>query len=185
MSNRTTLAQIREMDAGQIARLPIDHLALLADDVAELKADTKRISDKLAAALDIRFGEAATAARCVEGMLEIGHGMLGDKLDVGRPGPAHGGIAACPPYHREQDVLAEILPISLRQAAALADFLSKMFSGCGGNVCKTLIPFEGTFAQFVQLLIHGSFHPPVPCVGVQNRPRLEPQGRGTMVRNGD
>ncbi len=118
-------------------------------------------------------------------MLEIGHGMLGDKLDVGRPGPAHGGIAACPPYHREQDVLAEILPISLRQAAALADFLSKMFSGCGGNVCKTLIPFEGTFAQFVQLLIHGSFHPPVPCVGVQNRPRLEPQGRGTMVRNGD
>lgn len=67
MSNRTTLAQIREMDTGQIAQLPTDHLALLAEDIAEIKAETKRDADKLAAALDIRFGEAATAARRAEG----------------------------------------------------------------------------------------------------------------------
>ena len=66
-SNRTTLAQLREMDTGQVARLPVDHLALLAEDVAESKADTKRISEKLAAALDVRFGELATAARRAEG----------------------------------------------------------------------------------------------------------------------
>ena len=66
-SNRTTLAQLRDLDTGQVARLPVDHLALLAEDVAEIKADTKRIADKLAAALDIRFGEAATAARRAEG----------------------------------------------------------------------------------------------------------------------
>jgi len=45
------------MDTGQIAQLPIDHLVLLADDVAELKADTKQVGDKFAAALHVRFGD--------------------------------------------------------------------------------------------------------------------------------
>lgn len=67
LTNRTTLAQLREMDTGRIAQLPTDHLALLAEDVSELKADARRVSDKLAAALDMRFGAAATAARRGEG----------------------------------------------------------------------------------------------------------------------
>ena len=34
MSNRTTLAQLREMDAARAARLPVDHLSLLLEEVA-------------------------------------------------------------------------------------------------------------------------------------------------------
>jgi len=67
LSNRTTVAQIREMDTGQIAQLPIDHLVLLADDVAELKADTKQVGDKFAAALHVRFGDQAAVTRRMEG----------------------------------------------------------------------------------------------------------------------
>lgn len=67
MSNRTTLAQIREMDTGQIAQLPIDQLVLLADDVAELKADTKQVGDKFAAAVHARFGDQAAVTRRMEG----------------------------------------------------------------------------------------------------------------------
>ena len=66
-SNRTTLAQIREMDAEQIAQLPIDHLALLADDVVALKADTKMLGDKFATALHARFGDQAAVTRRIEG----------------------------------------------------------------------------------------------------------------------
>lgn len=67
MSNRTTLAQMREMDTGQIAQLPIDHLVLLADDVAALKAEAKQIGDKFAAALHARFGDQAAVTRRREG----------------------------------------------------------------------------------------------------------------------
>ena len=66
-SNRTTLAQMREMDTGQIAQVPIDHLVLLADDVAELKADAKQVGDKFAAALHARFGDQAAVTRRMEG----------------------------------------------------------------------------------------------------------------------
>jgi len=55
------------MDTGQIAQLPIDHLVLLADDVAELKADTKQVGDKFAAALHVRFGDQAAVTRRMEG----------------------------------------------------------------------------------------------------------------------
>jgi hypothetical protein len=67
MSNRTTLAQLREMDAADAARLPLDQLALLLDDIATLKADTKRLGDVLHDALHARFGTAATAARRADG----------------------------------------------------------------------------------------------------------------------
>jgi len=66
-SNRTTLAQMREMDTGQITQVPIDHLVLLADDVAELKADAKQVGDKFAAALHARFGDQAAVTRRMEG----------------------------------------------------------------------------------------------------------------------
>ena len=67
MSNRTTLSQLREMDAAEAARLPLDELALLLDDVAALKADVKRLGDLLHDALHARFGAAAFAARRADG----------------------------------------------------------------------------------------------------------------------
>lgn len=67
MSNRTTLAQLHGMDAAQAARLPIDHLALLLDEVGDLKAEAKRLGDLLNDALHHRFGEGATATRRAEG----------------------------------------------------------------------------------------------------------------------
>jgi hypothetical protein len=65
--NRTTLAQFRTMTAAEVARLPLDHLALLTDDVAVLKADAKRLGDLLHDALHLRFGDAAAAARRADG----------------------------------------------------------------------------------------------------------------------
>jgi hypothetical protein len=38
MSNRSQLAQLREMDAAQAAPLPVDHLALLLEEVGTLRA---------------------------------------------------------------------------------------------------------------------------------------------------
>ncbi len=67
LPNRTTLAQLREMDAAAAARLPVDQLAALLDDAAELKADAKRAADLLHDALHARFGAAAVAARREEG----------------------------------------------------------------------------------------------------------------------
>lgn len=66
-TNRTTLAQLREMDPATAASLPLDHLAMLADDVAALKADAKRLGDLLADVLHVRFGEAAAAMRRADG----------------------------------------------------------------------------------------------------------------------
>jgi hypothetical protein len=67
MSNRTTLAQLRNMTGAQAAALPLDQLALLLDDLAALKADAKRLGDLLHDALHVRFGAAATAARRADG----------------------------------------------------------------------------------------------------------------------
>jgi hypothetical protein len=55
------------MDVAQLAALPIGHLALLADDVATLKADAKTIGDKFATALHTRFGDQAAVTRRIEG----------------------------------------------------------------------------------------------------------------------
>jgi hypothetical protein len=67
MTNRTTLAQLREMDAAQAARLPVDHLALLLEEVGALKADAKHLADLLHDALHARYGAPAAAARRAEG----------------------------------------------------------------------------------------------------------------------
>jgi hypothetical protein len=65
-ANRTTLDQLRGMNAAQVAALPLDHLALLLDDAAALRADAKRVSDLLHDALHARFADAAHAARRAE-----------------------------------------------------------------------------------------------------------------------
>jgi hypothetical protein len=76
-SNRTTLAQLREMDVAQAARLPVDHLALLLAEVGALKADAKHFADLLHDALHARYGEAAAAARRAEGR-DTGHVRMED-----------------------------------------------------------------------------------------------------------
>jgi len=67
MTNRTTLAQLREMDAAQAARLPVEHLAMLLEDVAALKADAKHLADLLHDALHARYGVPAAVARRADG----------------------------------------------------------------------------------------------------------------------
>lgn len=67
MSNRTTLTDLRGMDAGQVSRLPPGHLALLLEDAAALRADAKQVSDLLADALHRRYGPVATERRQAEG----------------------------------------------------------------------------------------------------------------------
>ena len=55
------------MTAAQAAALPLDQLAILLDEAAELRADAKRVSDLLHDALHSRFADAAAAARRAEG----------------------------------------------------------------------------------------------------------------------
>jgi hypothetical protein len=61
--NRCTLEQLGTMAVTEIASLPIDHLALLLDDVSEREAALKGHKERLQQALAVRFGEAAAAER--------------------------------------------------------------------------------------------------------------------------
>ena len=62
-TNRPHLTDLRGMDAAQVAQLPADQLALLLDEVGEIKAEAKRLGDLLNDALHIRYGAAAAALR--------------------------------------------------------------------------------------------------------------------------
>ena len=66
-TNRTDLAQLRRMTAAEAARLPVDHLAMLLEDSAVLKADASAVADKLTEACAIKFGPRADDARRMEG----------------------------------------------------------------------------------------------------------------------
>ena len=67
MSNRVTLAQLREICAEQASTLPADQLSLLLEEAAEAKAILKAQDDRLHAALVLRYCPKATEARRVEG----------------------------------------------------------------------------------------------------------------------
>jgi len=67
VSNRTTLAELREMTVDQAQALPVDHLAMLLEDVAYLKADAKWLDDVLNDALARRYSPAAADIRKAEG----------------------------------------------------------------------------------------------------------------------
>lgn len=67
MSNRTTLAELRGMDAATAARLPPAHLVLLLEDAVALRTDAKQVSDLLADALHRRYGPVAAERRQAEG----------------------------------------------------------------------------------------------------------------------
>ena len=67
MSNRVTLAQIREMTGEQVAILPVDQIAALLEDVAELKADAKRLDDLLHQGMFARYADRAAELRRAQG----------------------------------------------------------------------------------------------------------------------
>lgn len=67
MTNRCTLAQLRNMTAEQAACLPVDQVAALLEDVADQKADTKRLEDLLTGALHYRYSDRAALLRQAEG----------------------------------------------------------------------------------------------------------------------
>ncbi len=54
---------MREMTEAEVANLAVDQLALLTEAMAERKADTKALDEKLRAALHARYAERAEAAR--------------------------------------------------------------------------------------------------------------------------
>lgn len=67
MTNRVNLAQLREMTAEQAARLPVDQIAMLLEDLAEAKATLKQSDDLLHAALNFRYAERAALLREAKG----------------------------------------------------------------------------------------------------------------------
>lgn len=67
MSNRVTLEQALEMQVKEIANLPMSQLALLTEDVAELKANAKKADDFIYAALTERFADTAAQKRKAKG----------------------------------------------------------------------------------------------------------------------
>ena len=67
MSNRVALAQLRELTKEQVHDLPIDQIAMLLEDVADLKAQAKAADELLTAELDRRFGERAQIVRKAQG----------------------------------------------------------------------------------------------------------------------
>lgn len=67
MSNRITLHQLRTMSPDEASRIPVDQMALLLEDLAELKVDAKALGDIMHDAMHVRHGAAAAAARRAEG----------------------------------------------------------------------------------------------------------------------
>lgn len=67
MTNRCTLAQLRDMTVEQAASLPIDQIAALLEDVATEKAAVKHLDDILSGALNHRYSERASQMRQAKG----------------------------------------------------------------------------------------------------------------------
>jgi hypothetical protein len=67
MSNRVTLAELQELATAEVARLPVDQLQTLVEDVAVLLSRAKSLDEKISAALDLRFSERAKATRLAAG----------------------------------------------------------------------------------------------------------------------
>ena len=67
MHNRVTIEDIPGMPIGDIATLPPDQLALLADEAVEALDRARRVKDWLDGALDLKYGARAAAARVAAG----------------------------------------------------------------------------------------------------------------------
>lgn len=67
MSNRVTLDGLDQLGIGEIASLPIDQLAMLAEEAEAAVKEAAKRKEWLQGALHIRCAEAAQAARVAEG----------------------------------------------------------------------------------------------------------------------
>jgi hypothetical protein len=67
-TNRVTLAQVCDLPLTEIAKLPMEQIALLLEDVAELKASAKAADDQIYSAMKLRFADAAAEARKAKGV---------------------------------------------------------------------------------------------------------------------
>jgi hypothetical protein len=67
MSNRVTLAELPDLATEEVARLPVNQLQTLVEDVAVLLSRAKSYDEKISTALDLRFSEQAKAARTAAG----------------------------------------------------------------------------------------------------------------------
>ncbi len=65
--NRITLDDVADMEIGAIAALPVEHLALLADEARESLDRAKRIKDRLDGAVDLKYGARAAGVRHAAG----------------------------------------------------------------------------------------------------------------------
>jgi len=65
--NCATLAQLDQMPIGEIARLPVEQLAMLLEDLAEERNRLKKLDDWLNGALTLRYGDRAQALRIARG----------------------------------------------------------------------------------------------------------------------
>lgn len=67
MSNRVTLDEVRQMPTSEVASLPAELLAILMEELAALKRDTKSVDDKLRDALNARYSATAQYKRGLAG----------------------------------------------------------------------------------------------------------------------
>lgn len=67
MKNSVSLAQLQELATTQIANLPVDQLAMLLEEMTELKAKCRTYDNLLHAALVERFSKPAAEIRAKEG----------------------------------------------------------------------------------------------------------------------
>lgn len=67
MTNRATLAQLRDMSHEQAASLPVDQLALLLEELAAQKSTLRLCEEVLHGALNFRYAARAAAERNAAG----------------------------------------------------------------------------------------------------------------------
>lgn len=67
MNNRVTLAQLNNMCSDQVNTLSFEQVAMLLEDVVDLKAETDRAAELLHATMCHRFLSTAAALRCSAG----------------------------------------------------------------------------------------------------------------------
>jgi hypothetical protein len=63
MRNRVSLAQLSEMPIKEAAKLPIEQLAMLLEEMTEMKAETKRLDSLLHSVFVARFTDIAAEVR--------------------------------------------------------------------------------------------------------------------------
>ncbi len=67
LSNRPTLATIRQLPVGEMIALPAEYLAMLQADARDAADAAKRLQDWIEAAIALRYQQQAIAARAIAG----------------------------------------------------------------------------------------------------------------------